>query len=117
MVEFALVLPLLITILLAIFQFGIIFNNYLTLTDAVRVGARKAAVSRTDPNRVTDATSAVQTAAADLNPPPDLDIKVDSFWNPGDDVTVTASYPYTINLFGIVVKSGRFTSQTTERVE
>jgi Flp pilus assembly protein TadG len=116
-VEFALVCPILITLLLAIFQFGIVFNNYLTLTDAVRIGARKAAVSRTDLKREDDSKAAVIGAATDLKPPPDLDVQVTSFWNPGDDVTVSASYPYSINIFGIVVKSGRLTSQTTERVE
>ncbi|HEY8644492.1 MAG TPA: TadE family protein, partial [Gaiellaceae bacterium] len=44
--EMALVLPVLAAILLAIAQFGIAFNNYITLTDATRAGARKAAVSR-----------------------------------------------------------------------
>ena len=46
MTEFALVLPVLVALLLAIIQFGIVFNNYLTITDATRAGARKAAVSR-----------------------------------------------------------------------
>jgi hypothetical protein len=32
-------------------------------------------------------------------------------------VTVEASYPYSINLLGIVVASGDLTSSTTERVE
>ena len=45
-VEFAVVLPLLMAILLGIVQFGIIFNNYETLTDASRVAARRAATSR-----------------------------------------------------------------------
>ena len=44
--EFALVLPLLMLILLAILQFGVLFRDYLAVTDAVRAGARKAAVSR-----------------------------------------------------------------------
>ena len=35
----------------------------------------------------------------------------------GGDVTVKATYPYSIDLLGIVVKSGRLTSETTERVE
>jgi len=30
---------------------------------------------------------------------------------------VQATYPYEINIFGIPVKQGRLTSQTTERVE
>ena len=44
--EFAIVLPILCLLLFGVIQFGILFNNYVTLTDAVRAGARKAAVSR-----------------------------------------------------------------------
>jgi hypothetical protein len=40
-----------------------------------------------------------------------------STWDSGADVTVTASYPYSISLLGIVVKSGQLSSKTTERVE
>jgi hypothetical protein len=32
-------------------------------------------------------------------------------------VSVTATYPYSISLLGMVVKSGRLSSKTTERVE
>ncbi len=49
MVEFAMVLPILLVLVFGIIQFGIVFNHYLTLTDAVRAGARQAAVSRTLP--------------------------------------------------------------------
>jgi Flp pilus assembly protein TadG len=117
MTEFALVLPVLALILFAVIQFGIVFNNYITLTDATRAGARKAAVSRQDPNRDSAVMSAVRSSASDLKgtklsvPPPS------STWNSGDDVTVTASYPYSISLLGLVVKSGRLSSTTTERVE
>ena len=38
-------------------------------------------------------------------------------WEPGSDVTVRATYPYSINLLGVVVKSGTLSSKTTERVE
>jgi Flp pilus assembly protein TadG len=117
MTEFALVLPVLALILFAVIQFGIVFNNYITLTDATRAGARKAAVSRQDSNRNSDVVSAVRSSASGLTaskltvPPPS------STWNSGDDVTVTASYPYSISLLGLVVKSGRLSSTTTERVE
>ena len=43
MAEFAVVLPILVVLLFGIMQFGIAFNNYVTLTDAARAGARKAA--------------------------------------------------------------------------
>ena len=49
MVEFAMVLPILLMLVFGIIQFGITFNHSLTLTDAVRVGARQAAVSRLIP--------------------------------------------------------------------
>ena len=117
MTEFALVLPVLALILFAVIQFGIVFNNYVTLTDAARAGARRAAVSRQDPNRNSVVIAAVRSSAKDLDstklavPPPS------STWDPGSDVTVTASYPYSISLLGMVVKSGRLTTTTTERVE
>jgi len=117
MTEFALVLPVLALILFAVLQFGIVFNNYVTLTDAARAGARRAAVSRQDPNRDSAVITAVKNSASDLDqsklsvPPPS------STWDPGSDVTVTASYPYSISLLGLVVKSGSLTTKTTERVE
>ena len=41
MVEFAIVVPVLLMVVLGIIQFGILFNHSLTLTDAVRAGARQ----------------------------------------------------------------------------
>ena len=66
MAEFALVLPLMMLILLGIVQFGMVFKQYITLTDAVREGARKAAVARHRPDRVTHVQNAVVTAGSDL---------------------------------------------------
>jgi hypothetical protein len=43
-VEFALILPFLVFLLLGIVQFGRAWHNYLTITDAARVGAREGAV-------------------------------------------------------------------------
>ena len=116
MVEFAVVVPIMLTLLFAIIQFGIAFNNYLALTDAVRAGARKAAVSRQDPDPVGTAEAAVYAAAADLDASK-LDVAVSSDWKPGNPVDVTATYPYSINVLGVVVKSGDLTSMTRERVE
>jgi Flp pilus assembly protein TadG len=113
--EFALVLPVLVLILFGIIQFGIAFNNYIALTDAVRAGARKAAVARhlEDPEGAAEAS--VRAAATDLRAS-DLLIDVESTWRTGDEVRVTASYPYKISLLGLV-KSGRMSTTTVERVE
>ena len=116
LVEFALVAPLLFLILFGIIQFGIAFMNSVALTDAVRAGARKAAVSRSaaDPTQATK--TALLGAATDLDPSK-VSINVTSDWVSGDTVTVDATYPYQINLLGIVVASGNLHSSTTERVE
>lgn len=116
MTEFALVLPVLVLMLFAVIQFGITFNNYITVTDAVRAGARKAAVSRgaADPTRAVEA--AVRASAAGLDQDR-LGVEIESPFERGTDVTVTASYPYSISLLGLIVKSGQLTSTTTERVE
>ena len=116
MVEFALVLPVLLMILFGIIQFGMAFNNYLALTDAVRAGARTAAVSRFSTDPVADTTNRVKTASGDLNAA-NVNVTVTSTWTHGGDVVVRATYPYSINLLGVVVASGQLTSATTERVE
>jgi len=118
MTEFALVLPILVVLLFGIIQFGIAFNNYVTLTDAVRAGARKAAVSRNlaDPSGACKAQ--VIAAAGNLDQTElQKNLSCDSTWAPGSDVTVTADYPYDISLLGWVVFSGRLKTTMKERVE
>ena len=116
LVEFALALPILVLLLFAVIQFGIVFNNYVTLTDATRAGARKAAVGRQLSDPVGACVTAIRNSATDLRQA-DLSPSCSSTWQPGADVSVTATYPYTINLLGIPVKTGRLSSTTTERVE
>ena len=48
LVETALVLPILLLILMGIIDFGMMFNNYLIVSNASREGARNAAVGATD---------------------------------------------------------------------
>jgi len=116
--ELALVFPILLVILIAIAQFGILFNNYITLTDATRTGARKAAVSRFTGDQGTAAALAVRAAASNLTPSK-LNVSVTSSnWTvPGSDVIVTATYPYDLNILGWVIQSGNLTSTTKERLE
>jgi len=117
MVEFAIVVPLLLVIVFGIFQFGVLYNDYVALTDATRVGARKAAVSRHEANPEAEAEAALRDAAVGLTQD-DLEVVVDATaWEHGEDVTVSASYPYEVNLLGLVVASGELESETTERVE
>jgi Flp pilus assembly protein TadG len=116
MTEFALVLPLLAVLLFGVIQFGIVFHNYVTLVDAVRAGARQGAVGRHVASPATAVEERVRGSATNLDQD-QLTVAVSSTWQQGTDVTVTATYPYRISLFGIPVKEGDLTSTTTERVE
>lgn len=60
-IEFALILPVLIMLLMGIIEFGMAYNNYLAITHAAREGARMAAVNHYD-------ESAVRTAAYPVTP-------------------------------------------------
>jgi Flp pilus assembly protein TadG len=116
MVEFALVLPVLLLVLFAIVQFGVVFNRYVALTDAVRAGARKAAVSRQATDPVGTVKQAVIDAGGDITIDP-ARIQVTSDWQPGDDVTVEATYDASLD-FGIVsIPLPSLDSKTKERVE
>jgi Flp pilus assembly protein TadG len=120
MAEFTLILPLLAILLFGVIQFGIVFNNYVTVTDAVRAGARQAAVARILPPGQRDAKvkARVYASAEGLDASKlKVTVSAPGNWAPGTDVTVIASYPYSIDLLGKVVKDGLLTSRTTERVE
>jgi len=65
-VEFALVLPVLLTILFSILKFGVTLNADLQLTDGVRAAARQFSVSRSSATPYTLATTALQNATPNL---------------------------------------------------
>jgi Flp pilus assembly protein TadG len=118
MVEFALVLPILLMLLFGVIQFGIAFNNYLAVTDAVRAGARQGAVARhlAPTDRCPSVIARVRDSAENLDQSK-LGVTCTSTFAAGEDVTVSAEYPYQISIIGLVVKSGNLTSTVTERVE
>jgi Flp pilus assembly protein TadG len=118
MVEFALVVPILCLVLFGVIQFGVLYKDYVTLTDATRAGARKAAVSRHEADPVGTTQAKVQSSASGLDPAKlNVTVSAAPAWEHGADVTVAATYPYDIKLLGFVVTSGNLSSKTTERVE
>ena len=62
-VEFALILPVFILILLGIMEFGLVFHQYLVVTAASREGARVAALGGSDAETLT----MVNTSAVSIN--------------------------------------------------
>ena len=118
MTEFAIVLPIFLLLLLGIAQGGVAFHNYVQLTDATRAGARFGAPLSCSGtcDRTDKVVSKVKESAANLDPG-QIGVTVTSSWQPGTDLRVCASYPFSINLIGLVVRSGNLNSCTTERVE
>jgi Flp pilus assembly protein TadG len=121
-VEFVLVAPILIALLLGIVQAGIAFHNYLSVTDAARAVARKAILVRFTPLSQTDINQIAYDASPDLTRS-DLSATITpdpadpNFPTAGDTVTVTVTYPYHLQLFGIPVIDGTLTSTMKDRVE
>lgn len=62
-VEFALVVPLLLLVMLAIIDFGWIFNQQLSLTAAAREGARHMAIHADDSDAQTEAEARAEVVA------------------------------------------------------
>lgn len=118
--EFALVAPLLLVLVLGAIQFGYVFNTWVTLTDAARAGARKAIVARFNGGTTTQASQAVYDSASSLDSSKLAVSVTDDQWNtPGSQVTVTASYPYRIDvpLLGLAIMAGSLTATAKERLE
>ena len=117
-VEFALVTPVIVVMLLGIIQVGITFHDYIQLTDAARAGARKAVVLRFTGQTTTQLQQNVRDAAGNLNQTKlQVTINEPSGIAAGNNVVVTATYPYSINLLGWVVASGNLNSTMTDRLE
>ena len=125
MVEFALVLSVLMLIVLGIFKFGIVFNNYLTLTDAVRAGARQLALERGQADPCTDTRNRIISSAGSLDPlklniidPPAASPTCSLVLVSGNPVTVTAKYPCDLKFLGIdFAPSCKLSASATERTE
>ena len=120
-VEFALIAPVLMVLLLGIVQSGIAFHNYLAVTDAARAAARQAIEARISGVTAADVTNAATAAAADLDKTKLQVTLADpadpTFTTSGSTLTVTVTYPYSINVLGLVVASGNLTSTMTGRLE
>jgi Flp pilus assembly protein TadG len=93
-VEFALILPILLTILLGILEFGLAYNAQITITNAAREGARALSIGgATTPFAAVSAASAALTPAvtqADLTISPSACTTAMA----GQTATVTIKYPY-----------------------
>jgi Flp pilus assembly protein TadG len=133
LVEFALVAPLLFTILLGVIKFGITFNNYLTLTNATNIATQQLSISR---GQITDpcgtATSAFYKAAPFLTQGSlSFTITMGShaytttsctaglqYLVAAQTTTIKVTYPCNLSLYGVnFAPSCTLTAQTAEAIQ
>lgn len=131
--EFALVLPLLLLLVTGIIQFGLLFDHYITLTDAVRSGARTLALGRglSDPcdaavkQTVTSASSIGLTASqvtpalsgSDTCGTGSYPNRTGGIENQGDQATVTATQPFTLSVFGLPIYQLNLSASASDATE
>ncbi len=114
LVEFALILPLLLMLLLGIIQFGFIFNGQITLTSAAREGARLAVVNSDDSLVESKVEEAAVALLLNTN-----DTIIDR--DKGEDqlsVTVNGSVDIVVPFLGLVVGDAfELSSESVMRIE
>jgi len=129
--EFAIISPVLLTILLGIFQFGIAMNDYMVLTNAAAAGALNVALARGTTTPYTTTKSAVTAAAPNLTPASitttvtingtacGTDSACTSALVAGASAVVKATYPCNLTVMGVnYAPSGcTLTAQTAQMVQ
>ena len=114
LVEFSLVLPIMIIVMLGIAEFGLIYFTRASVENATREGARYAAIHPTDVSGIQ--TRVRQTVSA-LDP---SSLTIDVIYPDGDSlptqrVQVSVSYPLTT--FWPGPHSGTYGTSSTMRIE
>jgi Flp pilus assembly protein TadG len=125
--ELGLTVGFLCLMLLAVWQVGTVFSNYIDLSEAAREGARAAALTGA-PTTTGDTASltaaqanGAQAAKFSVSDPLRSDMTVaitaDTPWQAGAKVRATVSAHYSLSLFGVVtVTSGTMSVSDVMRV-
>ena len=121
-VELVLVLPILLTVLYTMFQFGQVYLQFQEVSAATSEGARQAAnmAGVADPGRTSAIVATVRGGVSIGNSttfdPNTFAVSVASSWTPGSSVTVTTSYPASVTILGVTLFSGNLTTTRTGRI-
>jgi Flp pilus assembly protein TadG len=144
LVEFAIVLPVLLMLVTGIIQFGLLFNKYLTLTDAVRGGAQTLAEGRglSDPcdravTQTVNSASSIGLTSGQVTlsftaqtpvptPPPTTasncgtgtyPSQTGGNENQADQATVTATQPFALAVFGLPLFSLNLSASSSDAIQ
>lgn len=109
LVEFALIIPLLVLLLLGIFDFGRIIHAYITIDHAGREAARAASVGHENP------VSVAVNRGGSIN----LNAGQVAYSNNGTEATITITYPvnFVTPLISKVISNKPIKNTTTMRIE
>jgi hypothetical protein len=117
MVEIVLALPLLLLVLIVVFQFGMVMREYVEVSQAARAGARKASLSRKAESPAGEAVAAARESSSLDDDALDVDVTPSGSWRKGDPVKVRVAYPYRVTFLGLFAKEGTLTFEATSRVQ
>lgn len=117
LVEFALILPILLILVMAILQFGMMLNSYLTIENASREGARAGIVGSSD----VEIKQLIISTSPRLNPQ-NLTVSItpdETVRKSGDTLTVNVSYNYEpiVPIISSLLNNVVLNGQTSMRVE
>jgi len=131
-VEFALLAPILLLLAVGMAQFGIVLNQYIMLTEAVRDGARLLSIARGSATPYTSTVNQVKSSAGTLT---STSLTITTTVNgtacatdsacstalssaSGQSASVSATYPCHLQVMGInFISSCTLSSSTTEMIE
>lgn len=146
LVELALCMPLLLILVMAIIQFGIMLSDYSTLVDAARSGARELSLGRnlSDPcdlavsQTMTSTAGSMSIPSGDITPSftaassssPDYcgtgttcnfvyktSCNANGNEEQGDEAKITIQYPYTLSVFGLGVLHLNLSTSASDAIE
>jgi Flp pilus assembly protein TadG len=138
MVEFAIVLPLLLLLVTGMIQFGLLFNKYITLTDAARNGAQTLAIGRglsdpCDAAVLQTLQSGSTTGLTSGQVTPSFSSSSDYCGSgaytyntsgntsgnevEGDQATVTATQPFTLSVYGLTLGQLNLSASASDAVQ
>jgi Flp pilus assembly protein TadG len=104
MTELALVLPVLLLLVMSIIQFGLILKSYITVVNGARLGARIAAVGKTNAQITSKVKEALPTLDKNMLTI-DISHSDEAARTSGTDVTISVSYQENIivPLFNLLI--------------
>lgn len=118
LVEFAILIPVLMVIIMGIFEFGFILNSYITINSSSREGARLASVGGTDleiRDKVVDSSPNLDSSNLEI-----IILPSEGSRNRGDTVTVYINYDYQVKipLIGAIINNSvELNAETSMRIE